>query len=487
MLRRIVNATARRAPAHTAARALAVAAEQPTVWKFFQGCLPNQVPLTEPLPGVPEMRGQTATSGSVKVTKLDNGVSVVTDDSPAINPSLGVFARCGPAMEDDTTGGSSLVLQHAAFQDTSNRSSFRMVRDMEALGLNGQAMCTRDMLAVTGDCLLDSVPKAVDLLADSTLNPRFSKMQFQRAQASAVAEVSAATDSTTVLDAVHYASFGATGLARSLYAPTLESLDAQTVSSFHNATVNVGANLAVVASGVNHELLVSIAQSAFAGAAQGVATAVPESPFVGGEAVFNGSDELRHFAVAFPGDKCDGPNYVTSFMLSVLLGGGDSFSSGGPGKGMTSLLYTNVLCKHQEVASALATSHSYNTGGLFVLQGSCVDGQTSTATEAMVEQLKSVAASISDKDFQRAKATTLSALHSSNEQGLARVEDMGRQALIGQTQRTVAQMQDAINAVTPKDLSGLAASMLSGPFSTAFSGNDGSRPSFDQVSKWVKA
>jgi len=32
--------------------------------------------------------------------------------------------------------------------------------------------------------------------------------------------------------------------------------------------------------------------------------------------------------------------------LNVLMGGGESFSVGGPGKGMYSRLYTNVLNKY---------------------------------------------------------------------------------------------------------------------------------------------
>ena len=42
----------------------------------------------------------------------------------------------------------------------------------------------------------------------------------------------------------------------------------------------------------------------------------------------------------------------------------------GPGKGMYSRLYRNVLALYPEVESALATNLSYNDAGVFVLQGS---------------------------------------------------------------------------------------------------------------------
>ena len=76
-------------------------------------------------------------------------------------------------------------------------------------------------------------------------------------------------------------------------------------------------------------------------------------------------------------------NTFKTAVLQLLLGGGGSFSAGGavspivscadtvagPGKGMYSRFYRNVLAQHYEIETAVATNTVYSDAGLFVLQG----------------------------------------------------------------------------------------------------------------------
>ena len=52
------------------------------------------------------------------------------------------------------------------------------------------------------------------------------------------------------------------------------------------------------------------------------------------------------------------------------MGGGGSFSAGGPGKGMYTQLYLNVLTTYHWVYSALAQNHAYSDTGIFCIEGS---------------------------------------------------------------------------------------------------------------------
>lgn len=54
----------------------------------------------------------------------------------------------------------------------------------------------------------------------------------------------------------------------------------------------------------------------------------------------------------------------------MLMGGGGSFSAGGPGKGMYSQLYLNVLNQYHWVYHAQALNHPYSDTGLFCMFGS---------------------------------------------------------------------------------------------------------------------
>ena len=51
----------------------------------------------------------------------------------------------------------------------------------------------------------------------------------------------------------------------------------------------------------------------------------------------------------------------------MLMGGGGSFSAGGPGKGMYTRLYTNVLNQYHWMYSAAAYNHAYADSGVFCI------------------------------------------------------------------------------------------------------------------------
>jgi hypothetical protein len=53
-----------------------------------------------------------------------------------------------------------------------------------------------------------------------------------------------------------------------------------------------------------------------------------------------------------------------SCVINTLMGGGGSFSAGGPGKGMYSRLYLNVLNRYHFMFSATAYNQSYSDSGI---------------------------------------------------------------------------------------------------------------------------
>lgn len=53
--------------------------------------------------------------------------------------------------------------------------------------------------------------------------------------------------------------------------------------------------------------------------------------------------EFAYGALAFESSSYTDPQFTTACLLHSLLGGGGSFSAGGPGKGMYSRIYMNVL------------------------------------------------------------------------------------------------------------------------------------------------
>ena len=53
--------------------------------------------------------------------------------------------------------------------------------------------------------------------------------------------------------------------------------------------------------------------------------------------------ELAHIVIGLESCSHKDPDFVAYCVLNMMMGGGGSFSAGGPGKGMYTRLYLNVL------------------------------------------------------------------------------------------------------------------------------------------------
>jgi processing peptidase subunit alpha len=73
--------------------------------------------------------------------------------------------------------------------------------------------------------------------------------------------------------------------------------------------------------------------------------------------------------------------------MSTLLGGGSSFSAGGPGKGMYSRLYLQVLNRHYWVESARAFPVMYDSTGLFYIYGTAEPSNAHDLVSVMMDQV----------------------------------------------------------------------------------------------------
>ena len=87
--------------------------------------------------------------------------------------------------------------------------------------------------------------------------------------------------------------------------------------------------------------------------------------------------ELAHLSIGVETCHYDDPDFFAFTVLNTMMGGGGSFSAGGPGKGMYSRLYLNVLNRYHWIYAATAYHHSYADSGLFCIHGSCHPTQVS--------------------------------------------------------------------------------------------------------------
>lgn len=161
-----------------------------------------------------------------------------------------------------------------------------------------------------------------------------------------------------------------------------------------------------------------------------------KSTYTGGHRfLVNPTSEFDHLYLAFEGVGIHDDDVYALATMQVLLGGGGSFSAGGPGKGMYSRLYTHILNLYPQVDHCASFHHIYTDSSLFGLFASFVPDmdpdQGSAASQTLphlVHQLSLLLYSpIPASELQRAKNQLKSSLVMALESRSVEVEDLGRQ------------------------------------------------------------
>ncbi|RMD42689.1 hypothetical protein DV735_g2403, partial [Chaetothyriales sp. CBS 134920] len=176
---------------------------------------------------------------------------------------------------------------------------------------------------------------------------------------------------------------------------------------------------------------------------------------------------LSYVHIAFEAVPIASEDIYALAILQTLLGGGGSFSAGGPGKGMYSRLYTNVLNQHGWVENCIAFNHSYTDSGLFGIAGACEPGRVGHMIDVICRELQALTldsgfASLQPGEVNRAKNQLKFSLLMNLESRLVELEDLGRQVQVHGRKVGAQEMCDKIDRLTIPDLKRVAKQMLTG-------------------------
>ncbi|KAK5115867.1 hypothetical protein LTR85_009461 [Meristemomyces frigidus] len=176
---------------------------------------------------------------------------------------------------------------------------------------------------------------------------------------------------------------------------------------------------------------------------------------------------VSHIHLAFESLPISSPDIYALATLQTLLGGGGSFSAGGPGKGMYSRLYTNVLNQYGWVENCVAFNHAYTDSGLFGISAACGTQYVPRMLDTMARELSLLSAEtglgrLSEIEVKRAKNQLRSSLLMNLESRMVELEDLGRQVQVHGRRIPVKEMVANIEAVTIADLRRVAKQVFGG-------------------------
>eukprot|EP00967_Tisochrysis_lutea_P115070 scaffold183984_cov33-Tisochrysis_lutea.AAC.1 len=159
-----------------------------------------------------------------------------------------------------------------------------------------------------------------------------------------------------------------------------------------------------------------------------------------------------------------------------MMGGGASFSAGGPGKGMYTRLYTNILNRYPFVTAASVFNSFYNDVGVFGVYGATSSDCMGQLVSVLCKEMAGMGSGISAEELSRAKNQLKASLVMNLESRPILLEDIGRQVLSYGAYTPAADLVAKIEKVTAADLANVAKKVISSPPSVAVYGDTTSVP-----------
>lgn len=473
------------------------------------------IPLTQPLPGLPTIiypKPDASRDADTKVTVMSNGLKVASERKFGQYCIAGVAISSGSRLESNYPSGISHFIERSAFKSTDKYSGREQILEqLSSIGGTIDCQGSRDLMVYAVSVVNEHLDTAVELLGEAVLRPQFTDDEIRETANRVSFELQDMTydpeRKVQLGEMIHKAAYhdSTLGLPKMCPEENLNLITPAIMFNYlkHNHTPD---KMVLAGVGVEHERLVEFAQKYFVDkpsiwtSKQNIVSEEPkhvERPkacYIGGmhsvEADLSNVSlgptplpNLAHFQLGF--EVCSHLNldeFVIVCVMNMLMGGGGSFSAGGPGKGMFTRLFTNVLNRYHWVHSSTAHNASYEDTGLFYIQSSSEPLHLKNLVDIVVSEYRNIVhGTMLEEELARAKKQLISMLWLNLEIRPIVFEDIARQVLSTGFRRQPKQLIEKIDKVSEEDIRRVAAKMLKKAPTVACLGDIKNLPSYDYI------
>ena len=458
----------------------------------------------------------------MRVTTLPNGLRVSTQETYGQISTFALFVDAGSMYEQGPELGACHVLESTAFKASAGRSSDEIARFSQSHGITTSAVFNREVFMYKVDSLRGAAAASLALLADAVQRPLFTPADLNTAAQVIAFQRDEALSQPQVLvsECLYAAAYGSeTPLGRPEKCPPGggAGLSPDVLAGFQ-AKYFTAPRMVLSGVGVDHEEAVALAKSLFGAlrteSAPGALVGRPSSsrlhdaamaagsgglldvrtvvgPYLGGDVRISpdwttapatanpgmAKTEFTHMMLAFPTVGWSEHDVVPVCVVDTLLGGGSAFSAGGPGKGMYSRLYREVLNTYSWVEAANAFSAQLYDCGLVGIYGAAPPDHAGSLVNVLsTHLLRLTEAPVRAAELSRARNQLASSVMMNLETRALLCEDIGRQFLSHGKRLDPTKLCERIQAVTPEDVTRVMRAALAFPPSFAAVGPGASLP-----------
>lgn len=472
----------------------------------------TNVPLSQPIPGLPPPRFTSvkASKNETQVTVLDNGLTVATENVFGQFCTVGVLINSGSRYEVAYPSGISHFLEKIAFGSTTQfTDKDQILQELEKHGGICDCQSSRDTLIYAMSAETRGLQAVVNILSEVINRPTITAQELEDAKMAVGFHIQGMeldpNPEPILMEMIHQAAFRGNTLGLPHRCPP-ENIDKIEKNILYTYMKNFHTPERMVLAGVgmDHEQMVELAKEHFVKKHKPIwleqenlidtKMSVDNSlaQYTGGKVLMEKDlsnvslgptpmPELAHIVIGLESCSHKDDDFISFCVLNMMMGGGGSFSAGGPGKGMYTRLYLNVLNRFHWIHNATCYNHAYDDSGLFCIHASSHPDQLSDLVEVIVRELLNTTSFVDKTELQRAKTQLQSMLLMNLESRPVIFEDVGRQVLTSGHRKQPEYFYDLIGKVTPQDIQRVAERMLTSKLSLSALGSLANLPDYENI------
>jgi predicted Zn-dependent peptidase len=385
-----------------------------------------------------------------KLTELDSGVRVVTEEVPSVRSvALGLWVRTGSRNETPAQAGVSHFLEHLLFKGTARYSAIEISERFDGLGAAVNAATGKETTHLHARFLDEHTEEVFDLLAEMLLAPTYPDIDSER---QVVLEEIAMYDDEPqdrVHDVLAEAVFGAHPLGRRVLGEpeVIASVPVPDIEDYRSSRYTAPQIVVGAAGHLDHDRIVEMAKR-FVQPSGGNGGGVSEARLEGDSRLCFLRKETEQYHICFgaPGLRRDDQRRYPLAVLDAIFGGSTS-----------SRLFREVREKRGLAYSVGSYNEQFTDQGLVATYVGTREDNVEEACAIIGAELARLRSEpVSVEELVRAKESVKGRLVLSSESTAARMTRISRATLFGLPIESLDEMLTKIDAIEVDDLTELA-------------------------------
>uniref|UniRef100_A0A4W5L9A7 Mitochondrial-processing peptidase subunit alpha n=1 Tax=Hucho hucho TaxID=62062 RepID=A0A4W5L9A7_9TELE len=457
--------------------------------KYSSGSRYPNISLSAPLPGIPKPVFASVDGHEqceTKITTLENGLKVASQNKFGQFCTVGILVNSGSRHETKYPSGIAHFLEKLAFSSTAQYGSKdEILLTLEKHGGICDCQTSRDTTMYAVSAEVKGLDTVVSLLSDAVLQPRLLDEEIEMTRMAVrfeLEDLNMRPDPEPLLtEMIHAAAYrgNTVGLPRFCPVDNVEKIDKKLLHTYLRSYY-CPERMVLAGVGIEHEQLVACARRYLLdvkpvwGASTPTNVDLSVAQYTGGIVRPVSGCQYAWFVI-------QEEDFIPFAVLNMMMGGGGSFSAGGPGKGMFTRLYLNVLNRHHWMYNATSYHHSYEDSGLLCIHASADPRQVREMVEIITREFIQMAGTAGEMELARAKTQLKSMLMMNLESRPVIFEDVGRQVLATGKRKLPHELCDLISNITASDIKRVTTKMLRSKPAVAALGDLTEMPSYEHI------